>query len=201
MLLGLFVVLILGVCVAVFLVTYSLEIKYYRDSTDNDDEFSVVVGLGFVHLPLNMSMLKWVGSSVQTRFGFGSDPFAHAEGEVSVETLSKFASTISRGLRSLLDDFHLIVQEIRVFKVQAQMGTGDPMTTALTVGVVWTILSPIIAVLQHKSEFTARPSIKLEPQFNQMGYKLRLHSIITFRLGQIMIKGARGLINNIFRLN
>lgn len=88
-----------------------------------------------------------------------------------------------------------LMPRCKVFKWDAEIGVGDAAGTAFVVGMTWSFLSVVMAGLSRHVAFAdTRPSIRINPRFNQVVLDTSVFCIFESRFGHIMIAGFRTLL-------
>lgn len=83
----------------------------------------------------------------------------------------------------------------KVFKWDTDIGVGEASDTAIVVGIAWSLSSLVVAgISRHVAFADTRPSIRINPRFNQITLDTSLFCIFESRLGHIMIAGFRTLL-------
>jgi len=65
-------------------------------------------------------------------------------------------------------------------------GTGDPVSTGIASGGVWTVKGWIIAYLLEHSHFQVKPVVMVTPFFQEKSFQTECHCMISLRLGKAM---------------
>jgi hypothetical protein len=75
-------------------------------------------------------------------------------------------------------------------------GLKDPAITGVTTGILWSIKGGIYSFLKQSTKQIVKPDLEVRPDFNQVNkLKIEFKSIFTLRLGNVIIKGLRIIIN------
>lgn len=82
----------------------------------------------------------------------------------------------------------------RRLRVFLTLGTGEPATTALVYGSVWSLLACLYQNLRHRVHLDfQKPELQVTPQFAAPALMGDFNCILTFRLGHIISAGLRSL--------
>jgi len=117
----------------------------------------------------------------------------------------RLALKVARTLKYLLLDRGIVrCPELTWY---TRIGAGDAARTALWVGLLWGIKGSLVGYLTHVWTFEGEPELVVEPDYDEAGVESRLHCIVKFRLGDIILaavawagsrllssmRGARGI--------
>lgn len=80
-----------------------------------------------------------------------------------------------------------LLQKVHLLHLEVSIGTGDPFSTALGTGGVWTLIGPMLTGLSASDRLQTRPEIIVQPDYAEAKVQVDLHCIFQFRLGQIII--------------
>jgi hypothetical protein len=89
-------------------------------------------------------------------------------------------------IRKFLSHVH-----ITRFEWHSQLGTGDAATTGMIIGPGWTIKGSAVGIISSYMKLKSRPSLSIEPNFNQMSSKTMLSCMLHFRTGHAIVAGLR----------
>lgn len=91
--------------------------------------------------------------------------------------------------------FHLITMPFKAlgpylncvrFDWQTRIGLGDAASTALVVGVIWSLKPSIISLLRQRLAFSTQPHLNVTPNFSKSELATELVCIFRLTVGQIM---------------
>lgn len=88
-----------------------------------------------------------------------------------------------------------LTPQCKAFKWNTEIGVGGAADTAIAVGIVWSFLSVVMSGVSRYVVFTnTRPSIRVNPRFNQVVLDTSILCIFESRFGDIIIAGFRTLL-------
>lgn len=162
MMLGLLFLLFL----LILFINFSVELELIVKGT----ELKPVVrfGVGRLLFPVPAGLLTKAGQVLRNR---------------DVSTMEKLMKSLNTGLR-ILDNF---LQKIKFFQLEIVLSLGNPFWTSLTVGGLWGVLGPLLTEMSASKRFDTSPKIVIEPNYGIPDFRLHLHCIFQFRIGQIII--------------
>ena len=194
-----------------FFIVYFLPVKleiYYRRREDKDD-FKLRLKVLFVNQKLKLSFVD------VRRFFFL--PTAKLRGElksilfdkevkikevVNEEELDYLIERMRQVYRiaKRFRLFFLLSHNCSFFLWKTSFGLKNPAYTGMVTGLLWSVKSSMIATIQNHSEFKKLPIIDVKANFNhQEPIKIEFKGIFNFRLGKIILMGARVSLSQIKR--
>jgi hypothetical protein len=147
-------------------VKFRFEIFYSRD--ESGSFFQTRLCLGSLRLPLPAGLFR---------------PLSSAKSQKRTPNILNLVSESRRSVRI----FARFIQEIHEFDLSIILGTGDSFLTAVGCGGLWSVCSPIMAVLQQKGKLNCVPRVDILPDYSNVRLTVKLHCIFQFLLGQIII--------------
>jgi hypothetical protein len=166
MLLGLFLLLFFILIVAPFQVEVELTME------GQDVQPVLRLGLAGMFLAIPKHLMGSMAQKVRER---------------NLQNPKQALRSLQLGLR-LMDSF---LQTVELFHLQAIIGIGDPLFSALGCGGFWSILGPFFAGLSASNRLKTVPKVTVRPDYEKVRLGLYLHCIFQFRLGQIIINELR----------
>ncbi len=161
LLLGLFLLFVL-----LFVIPFSVEFSMLTEGLDITPR--VKFGIGNFLLTLPQGMLTSISSRIRKR---------------------RFTTREAawRGLKSGLRFLDSLAQQVSLLHLEVSIGTGDPFWTALGVGGLWAMISPLLTGLSCGHRLRTEPQIRFQPDYGEAQLRVFLHCIFQFRLGQIIV--------------
>jgi hypothetical protein len=147
--------------------------------------------------------VPWIESEIESR---GGETESHALAEQSksglwIRYFLHNPDDMRQKIDSLIDAIHdyadfmrWVTDKIRFerFYWVTRIGLDDAALTAITVGMLWSIKSYIVAALWHKHCCTrAKPVIRVLPAYNREEFHTDFECIFIVRLGHIIGAGIR----------
>lgn len=79
------------------------------------------------------------------------------------------------------------VRDCEAWSWETRLGTGDPASTAIFIGVLWSVKATAYSMLSHWVNFRETPHFSVVPDYNRAHLAVALDGIFRFRLGQIIL--------------
>ena len=152
------------------MLVFTVDLEFNSDGSNIN--FSIKVGVGRFLVSLPRLLLSRMDHFIQNR---------------NLRSTQDILDGLNLGIKAL-DSFF---QRINLFHFEVVIGTGDPFLSALGCGSVWTLLGPILTALSSGQRLRASPRVAVHPDYNGQSFKVYLHCIFQFTLGQIIINELR----------
>lgn len=175
----------------------TVEISYSREENQDKGELHIRYLLGLIHIHRFLQELQTKtteeGPAIQIHSNNQERTKKHSLTlKEFVENFRPWMDFIKEStplFKSLLS--HVFIKQ-SIFK--ANIGTGDAVTTGLSTGAVWSIISPLLGYLSTHSHFEQNPDIQIQPNFQQKLLQIHLYGIMKIRAGYAIKAGIRVLL-------
>lgn len=83
---------------------------------------------------------------------------------------------------------HRVIKTIccEKFYWRTTLGSEDAAMTAMLSGMLWSVKAMILTFLQKRTNFTAKPVIKVQPSFEKQGFEMDFQCIFSIKLGNLI---------------
>lgn len=175
-------VILLLLFVALFRLHLVIDLLAQRVGSDNLVQVTMSVP-PLWHKTTKIPITKLVQQSAQRPSGKkAKPPQASQKDKLSSEILAKIIPRLSIQVKKL--------------QIRARIGLGDAADTAIFIGIIWSLWSLLLPVVQlrlEKLSYLAKPSLSIEPVFDKWDFQGQLQCILSLRLGEIIFEGIKGL--------
>ncbi|MBM7555305.1 DUF2953 domain-containing protein [Halanaerobacter jeridensis] len=110
--------------------------------------------------------------------------------EISEEELKelKHAIKVIKRIISRFELIFLLTHNCALFSWRSSFGCQNPAHTGMMTGLLWSVKSSLISILQTKLEFKELPIIDVVPNFTkEQSLMVEFKGIFTFRLGKLIL--------------
>ena len=189
--------ILLGIIILILLYFLPLQLLIDYQRKNNKDNLILKVKLFLFHYNLKLTFIDF-----KRLFSFPTTELKGKFKSLFLETNIEFKEEMSeeelesiqhslKVMKRIVNRFELILlltHNCSFFSWQTSFGFANPAHTGLLTGLLWSVKSALISLLQTQLEFKELPIIKVYPNFNQQQrLQVQFKGIFTFKLGKLIL--------------